>query len=133
MAEFELGRLVSSGFESVQLYTTLGYAAWLQKHVEKAVELYEKALDLDENNTTAMNCLGYILVDTDTDLTRGLRLCRRAVERRPQSAAYLDSVGWAYFKCGELIEARTWLRKALDMAPEEPEIRNHMKIVMGET
>ncbi|MDR1901089.1 MAG: tetratricopeptide repeat protein [Treponema sp.] len=133
MAEFELNRLVSGGFESVQLYTTLAFAAWIQKQPKKAVELYEKALELDENNTTAMNGLGFILVDTDTDLLRGLRLCRRAVDRKPQSAAYLDSLGWAYFKCGELLEARTWLRRALDMAPQEPEIRNHMRIIMGET
>jgi tetratricopeptide (TPR) repeat protein len=133
MAEFELNRLVAGGFESVQLYTTLAFATWLQKQPKKAIELYEKALELDENNTTAINGLGYILVDTDMDLVRGLRLCRRAVDRKPQNAAYLDSLGWAYFKCGELVEARAWLRRALDMAPQEPEIRNHMRIVMGET
>ncbi|MDR2096154.1 MAG: tetratricopeptide repeat protein [Treponema sp.] len=133
MAEFELNRLVAGGFESVQLYTTLAFSAWLQKQPKKAIELYEKALELDENNTTAMNGLGFILVDTDMDLLRGLRLCRRAVDRKPQSAAYLDSLGWAYFKCGDLLEARTWLRRALDMAPQEAEIRNHMRIVMGET
>ncbi|MDR2158958.1 MAG: tetratricopeptide repeat protein [Treponema sp.] len=132
MAEFELKRLQNNGFESAQLYSTLGYAAWLQRNYKNAVDLYEKALDLDENNTTAMNCLGYILVDTDTDLLRGLRLCRKAVDRKPQNPAYLDSLGWAYFKNGELLDARTWLRRALDMAPQEKEIREHMRIVTGE-
>jgi tetratricopeptide (TPR) repeat protein len=132
MAEFELKRLQNSGFESVQLYTTLAYAAWTQKNYKGAVELYEKALDLDENNTTAMNGLGFILVDTEMDLIRGLRFCRKAVDKKPQSPAYLDSLGWAFFKNGELIEARTWLRRAMDMAPHEKEIREHFKIVTGE-
>jgi tetratricopeptide (TPR) repeat protein len=132
MAEFELKRLQQNGFESAQLYTTLAYAAWLQKNHKNAVELYEKALDLDENNATALNSLGYILADADMDVMRGLRLCRRAVDKKPQSAAYLDSLGWAYFKSGELLEARTWLRRALELAPHEKEIRDHLRIVVGE-
>jgi tetratricopeptide (TPR) repeat protein len=132
MAEFELKRLQNSGFESVQLYNTLAYAAWLQKNYKNAVDLYEKALDLDENNTTAMNSLGYILVDTEMDPLRGLRLCRKAADRKPQNPAYLDSLGWAYFKNGDLLDARTWLRRALDLAPQEAEIRKHVRIVTGE-
>ena len=132
MAEFELKRLQNNGFESAQLYTTLAYAAWLQRNYKNAVDLYEKALDLDENNTTAINSLGYILVDTDMDLLRGLRLCRKAVDRKPQNPAYLDSLGWACFKNGDLLDARTWLRRALDLAPQEKVIREHVRIVTGE-
>jgi tetratricopeptide (TPR) repeat protein len=132
MAEFELKRLQRNGFESPQLYNTLAYAAWSQKRYKNAVELYEKALDIDEDNATAMNSMGYILVDSGIDVMRGLRLCRKAVDHKPQSPAYLDSLGWAYFKSGELVEARTWLRRALDLAPNEKDIREHFKKVTGE-
>jgi tetratricopeptide (TPR) repeat protein len=132
LAEFELGQLMKNGFESTQLYGTLAYAAWAQKNPAKALELYEKALELDENNTTAMNGIGFILVDTDRDIMRGLRLCRKAVDRRPQNAAYLDSLGWAYYKSGDTTEARVWLRRALDLAPGQEEIRKHMRVVIEE-
>ena len=132
MAEFELKRLANSGFESVQLYTTLAYAAWAQKRNKQAVEYYEKALDLDENNTTALNGLGYVLVDAEIDILRGLRCCKKAVDLRPQSPAYLDSLCWAYYKNGELLEARTWLRRALDIAPQRQEIKEHFRTVTGE-
>jgi tetratricopeptide (TPR) repeat protein len=132
MAEFELRRLVSSGFESVQLYTTLAFAAWTQRHAKQAVEYYEKALDLDGKNANALNGLGFILVETDMDLTRGLKCCKKAVDLKPNNPAYLDSLGWAYFKNGELLEARTWLRRALDAAPHMKEIKEHVKIVTGE-
>jgi len=131
MAEFELKRLQISGFESAILYNTLAYAAWAQKQYKNAVELYEKSLDMDGENTTAMNGLGYILVDLDIDLVRGLSLCRKAVDKKPQNAAYLDSLGWAFYKNGELLEARTWLRRALDFAPAEKEIRDHLRIAAG--
>ena len=132
MAEFELKRLSNNGFESAQLYAALAYASWAQKHFKQAVDYYEKALDLDGNNTTALNGLGYVLIDSDTDIIRGLRCCRKAVDLKPQNPAYLDSLGWAYFKNGELLEARTWLRRALDAAPEQKVIKEHLKAVMGD-
>jgi len=132
MAEFELRRLAHNGFESAQLYTTLAYASWAQKHFKQAVDYYEKALDLDGNNATALNGLGFILVDTDMDLLRGLRCCKKAVDLKPQNAAYLDSLGWAYFKNGEYLEARTWLRRAMEAAPEKKEIKAHFQTVTGE-
>ena len=131
LAEFELSRLVKGGYESIQIYTTLAYAAWSQKQYQKAVDFYEKALDMDENNTTALNGLGYILADSDIDIKRGIKLCREAVDKKPQSAAYLDSLGWAYFKHGNLTEARNWLRRAFEISPHHKEIKKHMKIVVG--
>jgi tetratricopeptide (TPR) repeat protein len=132
MAEFELKRLQNSGLESPLLYNTLAYAAWSQKKNKAAIELYEKTLEMDSNNTTAMNSMGYILADTGMDVMRALRLCRRAVDSKPQSPAYLDSLGWAYYKSGEVVEARTWLRRAMELAPNEKEIVRHFKIVTGE-
>ena len=131
MAEFELNRLATKGFESAQLFATLAYAAWSQKQYRQSVNYYEKALDLDGGNANALNGLGYVLVDTDIDRVRGLNCCRKAVDLKPNNAAYLDSLGWAYYKNGELLEARTWLRRALDASPDEKEIKDHLRTVMG--
>jgi tetratricopeptide (TPR) repeat protein len=132
MAEYELRRLQSSGLESPLLYNTLAYAAWVQKQHKNAIELYEKTLEIDSENTTALNSMGYILADTGMDVMRALRLCRKAVDFNPQSAAYLDSLGWAYYKSGEVLEARTWLRRALEIAPNEEIIQKHFRIVSGD-
>ena len=131
MADYELARLQKNGFESVPLYNTLAYSAYLQKRYRNAIEYYEKALAMDKNNATALNSMGFILADTGIDRAKGLQLCRRAVERSPKSAAYLDSLGWAHFKCGNLTEARNWLNRAADIAPKEKEIREHYRIVTG--
>ena len=131
LAEFELGRLVKGGFESIQIYTTMAYAAWCQKQYQKAVDFYERALDMDKENATALNGLGYILADSDIDVKRGIKLCRKAVDKKPQSAAYLDSLGWAFFKNGDFNEARSWLRRAFEISPHHKEIKKHMKLVVG--
>jgi len=132
MAEFELKRLKNAGFESASMYNALAYAAYLQKRYRQAVDYYEKTLELDNKNATAMNSMGFILSDRGFDTVRGLTLCRKAVEIRPKNAAYMDSLGWACYKCGETAEARGWLQKAKDSAPKENEIREHFRIVTGE-
>jgi tetratricopeptide (TPR) repeat protein len=132
MAEFELDILVKNGMESAQMYSMLAYIAWSQKDNKKAVRLYEKALDLDGGNLTAMNGLGYILVDGGIDVKRGLDLCKKAVQKKPQNPAYLDSLGWAYYKSGEISEARNALRRALELAPRQRDITRHMREVIGE-
>jgi tetratricopeptide (TPR) repeat protein len=132
MAEYELKRLRNAGFESASMYNALAFAAYSQKRYRHAIDYYEKTLELDKNNATAMNSMGYILADRGFDIMKGLRLCRKAVDIRPQNAAYMDSLGWAYYKCGEMIEARNWLRRAIDFAPQEKEIREHFRLVTGE-
>jgi len=131
MAEYELKRLQNAGLESPLLYNTLAYAAWTQKKHKNAVDFYEKTLEIDSDNATAMNSMGYILADTGMDVMRALRLCRKAVDFKPQNPAYLDSLGWAYYKSGEVVEARTWLRRALDIAPNEEMIKKHFRIASG--
>ena len=131
MAEFELGRLLEVGFESAQLFNTMAHASYSRKHYRHAIEYYEKALKLEQNNATALNSMGYILVDTGIDPLKGLRFCRKAVEMQPSNAAYLDSLGWACYKCKEPMAARDWLRKALEIAPQETMIKEHLRIVTG--
>jgi tetratricopeptide (TPR) repeat protein len=132
LAEFELKHLLNNGFESAQIYTTLAYAAFIQSQYDKALEYYKKALEIDKNNPTALNGFGYILADQEIDPRKGLSYCKRAVDQRPQNPAYLDSLGWAYYKNGELIESRNWLRRAFDMDPQHPDIKQHIRVIIGE-
>jgi tetratricopeptide (TPR) repeat protein len=131
MADAELEHLESGGLESAMLYNTMAYSAYAQKRYLGAIELYEKALEIDKDNLTALNSLGYILADMGLDKLKGLRLCRKAVDKDPQNAAYLDSLGWANYRCGKLTDARKWLRQAMDIASNEQVIRDHFRIVGG--
>lgn len=44
--------------------------------------------------------------------------------------AYLDSLGWVNFKLGKMTQAKSYLKRALKMAPTNEEIKNHLKFVM---
>lgn len=131
LAEFELKQLIKAGYKSVQIYSSLAFILWKQKQKGEALECYEKAHALDEENPTALNGLGFVLVEMGYDMKKGLLLCQKAVKSRPRNPAYLDSLAWAYYKSGNIVEARRYLRQARELDPQHPEIKLHLGIVVG--
>ena len=55
-----------------------------------------------------------------------LSLIKKAVDLDPNNGAYLDSLGWAYFKLNRVDEAETYLKKALDRVRKDPTIHEHL-------
>ena len=127
LAEYELGRLRESGYESAQIYAAMGYTAWIQGNIDDSLKWYSEALDLEPGHPTSLNGLGYVLAYRGDDLTRALSCCRKAVEARPNNPAYQDSLGWVYLKLGFFDEAESWLEKALSGAPDEQEVQEHVR------
>jgi tetratricopeptide (TPR) repeat protein len=101
--------------------------AWDKKgDWQKAVERMRQVLELNPANPGAANFVGYTLADHNVDLDEALRLVTRALEARPESAAFLDSVGWVHFKRGETEKAAEFLERAVDTAPDEPTLFEHL-------
>ncbi|HOV38070.1 MAG TPA: tetratricopeptide repeat protein [Spirochaetales bacterium] len=132
LSEFEFRKLLEEGFESAKVYSALAYVLYMQGKPEESIPLLEKAIELEPDNANAMNSLGYILAEQDKRLATALSLCERAVSKDPKNPAYLDSLGWAHFKLGNSKDARLYLRRALESAPKNKEILQHLKVVMEE-
>lgn len=132
LADFELKKLIDSGYESTQVFCSLGFIAWEHTNAEESVSWYEKALALDANNPTALNGLGYVLADEGRDLTKALTLCKKANDLDPDNPAYLDSLGWVYYKLGLDMEAKTYTRRARERAPNNTVISGHMSEILGQ-
>lgn len=131
MAEFELSKLTEDGIDTEQIQCAKGYVAWYRNEIDKSIDYYENVLEQNPENSTALNGLGYILASTGKDLTRALFLCKKAVDSNPNSAAYLDSLGWVYFKLGLLKEAKTFVKRALEHSPDNEEIKNHYQEILS--
>jgi tetratricopeptide (TPR) repeat protein len=130
LAEFEFRSILDDGFDSAKTHAALGYVLYEQGQIDDAVAELERALELDPSNGNALNSLGFVLAETGRDPRRAVDYCRRAVRARPKSAAYLDSLGWAYYKLGRADEAKEALRSALNISPGEKEITAHLRAVM---
>lgn len=125
LAEYELDRLVQTGFRSAQVFSALGHTAWMQGKTDSAIEWYSSALEMDPESPNALNGLGYVLASLGRDTARALTCCRKAVDYSPGNPAYLDSLGWAYHRLGYDNEACDYISQALRLAPGENEIREH--------
>jgi tetratricopeptide (TPR) repeat protein len=132
LADFELKKLLDTGYKTSAVYSALAYIAWEQKRNDEALAYYESALKEDDSCVTALNGLGYVLAVLGRELPRALSLCKRAVSLSPSSAACLDSLGLAYFKLGLVAEAKVCLKKAKERDGTNDIIQSHYSVVLME-
>ncbi len=129
LADFELNKLLDIGYKTSSVYASLAFVAWEQGNVELCTTYYEMSLEDDENNPTALNGLGYVLACEGTDLARALSYCKKASDIIPDSAAFLDSLGWVYYKMGLFKESVKYLKMALKYDKKNPVIAGHLQEV----
>lgn len=70
-------------------------------------------LRIDPNNSQALNALGYTLTDRTDRHEESLELINKALELRPNDPYYLDSLGWVYYRMGDMEKAEYYLREAV--------------------
>ena len=92
----------------------------------KAEAAFAKALELNPNDSGALNYLGYWWADEGRNLEEAIELITRAVELHPDNGYYADSLGWIYFKIGEADKAVIWLEHAIQLAPDDAVIHDHL-------
>lgn len=130
-AERTLKGLLDSGFESGKLYSLLGYTYYKKGIITKSISSYRKALNIEAENSTALNSLGYILSEFPEDLKEAETLCRRALSIDVDNAAYLDSLGWICYKNNNITASITFLDRALKLDPDNKDIVAHLEEVRG--
>ncbi|MFW5426936.1 MAG: tetratricopeptide repeat protein [Methylophagaceae bacterium] len=86
-------------------------------------------LEKDPNNHQALNALGYTLADRTDRYQEAFELINKAVALKPDDAFYLDSLGWVYYRLGELEKAVDYLRQAVVIRPDV-ELLTHLGEVL---
>lgn len=129
LADFELNKLLETGYKTASVCAAIAYVSWEQKDTDKCLEYYKASLENDPDNSTALNGMGYVLACEDRDLTQALGYCKKAVDFNPDSGACLDSLGWVYYKLGLYKEARKYLEKAKKKLPYSEEIKDHLRLL----
>ena len=112
--------------DKIYIYFLRGALDERQKHYDSAEEQFRKILAIDSNNSMTLNYLGYMLADRGVKLDDALSMVQRAVQLDPQNGAYLDSLGWVYFKMGQYALAEANLRKASERIGQDPQVHDHL-------
>ncbi len=113
-------------------YEYLGHGLLERGRDAEAAAAFERALERRPGEARLANGVAYGLAKAGVELERAEELVRGALEEEPESADYLDTLGWIYCRRGEVEEGMEWLRKASEASEgEEPEIEGHLEGCSG--
>ena len=86
----------------------------------------KKALELSPDESPVLNYLGYTWVDQSQNLKTAMDYIRKAVKLKPDDGYYIDSLGWAYYRLGNIQSAVEHLERAVELKPDDPVINDHL-------
>jgi tetratricopeptide (TPR) repeat protein len=87
---------------------------------------FRKALDLEPDQPSVLNYLGYSMVEKQENLDEALGMIEKAVEQRPNEGYIVDSLGWVYYRLGRYEEAVPQMEKAVSLMPVDPVVNDHL-------
>jgi Flp pilus assembly protein TadD len=86
----------------------------------------KQALELSPDESSVLNYLGYTWVDLNQNLKTAMDYIRKAVKLKPDDGYYVDSLGWAYYRLGNIQSAVEQLERAVELRPDDPVINDHL-------
>jgi tetratricopeptide (TPR) repeat protein len=121
----ESEKLASSSAEKAGVCFTRGAMLERQKQYDASEKQFRKVLELDPKHADALNYLGYMLADRNVRLEEASQLVKKALDMQPENGAFLDSMGWVYYRQGKYSEAQGFLERALEHMPD-PTVYDHL-------
>jgi tetratricopeptide (TPR) repeat protein len=101
-----------------------------QKMFDQAEAEFKKVLSTtaptDPQSAATLNYLGYMNADRGVKLDESLNFIKQALTFEPNNGAYLDSLGWTYFKLGKYDLAEQNLTKAESHMGTDPTVQEHL-------
>ncbi len=102
--------------DNAAAYTLIGMLEDARKNYDAAAENYRKALEKDQDSPIAANNLAWLYaVYNKGNLDEAVRLAQGVVQRNPNVAGFVDTLGWVYYKKGLYVAAVEQLQKAVSV------------------
>lgn len=101
-----------------------------RKSLKHVIANFELALSSGINNASYQNYYGYLLIDYDINVQKGIDLVKQALKQSPNNLAYLDSLAWGYYKQKECKKAYEIMSQVVSQAGlKDEEIKLHWNII----
>lgn len=104
------------------------YGMFLEQSGDQAgaMEKMQQALELEPGNAGALNYVGYTWADKGINLEQALKYVEQAVELKPEDGFIRDSLGWVYFRMGDIDRAIKELERAVELVDDDAVIHEHL-------
>ncbi len=83
------------------------------------------ALKLIPNNSYVLNYLAYSWLERNQDVNKAILMLEKAYKENENDPYIIDSVGWGYFLTGKYKDAEKYMRRALELMPDDPIVNDH--------
>lgn len=123
-------KLSTTDEEKETVYFMRGAMLEKQKKFDASEVEFRKALALNPGSPAALNYLGYMLADRNVRLQEALEMIKKAVDQEPANAAYLDSLGWVYYRLNRQDEAVELLKRSIERSQRDPAVYDHLGDVL---
>ncbi len=111
---------------SMNALTTLPIIYENLKMYNQCDSLYEIAIKRFPDNDLLLNNYSYSLSERNIRVDEALEMAKKAVKGQPQNAAFLDTIGWIYFKLGQYEDAELYIKKSIEIQSNSPVVLEHL-------
>jgi tetratricopeptide (TPR) repeat protein len=104
----------------------LGAASERAGNLEQAEKVFKQILETHPDDAAVLNYLGYMWADNNQNLQEAKVMIQKAVDQEPKNGAYVDSLGWVYYRLGDYERAEQLLSEAAALVPDDATILGHL-------
>ena len=97
---------------------------------DKSDKLYMELISNDSTDAQAYNNYAYSLVERSENIEFALELAKNAIRLEPKSAAYLDTLGWIYYKLSQYDEALFYISESISLDSSNVTIKEHFDTII---
>ena len=84
-----------------------------------------ESLIINPNNAYVLNYLAYSWLERDYKIDSALQMLEEAYALKSNDAYIIDSIGWAYYLVNDFIKAESFLKRAVELMPDDPVVIDH--------
>jgi len=92
---------------------------------QKSDEDLLHALRIRPNDAYVLNYLAYSWLERDYKIDEAMEMLKIAYDSKSNDPYIIDSIGWAYFLIDEYEEAEKYLKRAVELMPDDPIVNDH--------
>ena len=95
------------------------------KDYERADIDLQKSLVIKPNDAYVLNYLAYSWLERDYKINEAIEMLEKAYKQEKNDPYIIDSIGWAYYLVNDYIKAEQFLKRAVELMPDDPIVNDH--------